>query len=107
FKWLVNPESPLYIKPRLDPDLLRWLWRFLSASREKPYRRAIPVLASLLLSSLKLFDELAAEFQFGFERRGGLFLFNTPEGLAGAVQHAHMLRTLGIESQVLDMQGVC
>ena len=28
-RWLLNPSSPFYIKPRLDLDLLRWLWHSL------------------------------------------------------------------------------
>ena len=27
-RWLFRPDSPFYIKPRLDADLLRWLWHF-------------------------------------------------------------------------------
>ena len=27
-KWMLNPESPLFIKPRLDPAFLKWLYRF-------------------------------------------------------------------------------
>ncbi|HIG15885.1 MAG TPA: FAD-dependent oxidoreductase [Candidatus Handelsmanbacteria bacterium] len=31
-RWLFRPDSPFYIKPRLDADLLRWLWRFRRAA---------------------------------------------------------------------------
>ena len=31
-KWMLSPESPFYIKPRLDLDLLRWLLRFRAAA---------------------------------------------------------------------------
>ena len=27
-KWMLNPESPLYIKPRLSPGFAAWLYRF-------------------------------------------------------------------------------
>ena len=27
-KWMWNPESPFYIRPRVSWDLLAWLWRF-------------------------------------------------------------------------------
>jgi D-amino-acid dehydrogenase len=29
FKWMWNPESPLYIKPRLNWELLSWGWKFM------------------------------------------------------------------------------
>ena len=27
-KWMLNPDSPFYIKPRANLDLIRWLWKF-------------------------------------------------------------------------------
>src|SRR5262249_19583379 len=27
-RWLLDPESPFYIRPRPSRDLVRWLWRF-------------------------------------------------------------------------------
>ena len=27
-KWMWNPESPFYIRPRLDADLIAWAYRF-------------------------------------------------------------------------------
>ena len=37
-KWLVNPESPLYIKPSLDPLLFKWLTLFSLSMTEKKAR---------------------------------------------------------------------
>ena len=31
-KWMWNPESPFYIKPRLDFDLFDWAFKFWQAS---------------------------------------------------------------------------
>src|SRR5512135_1327215 len=31
-KWMWNPESPFYIKPRLSWDLLSWGWKFYRAA---------------------------------------------------------------------------
>ncbi len=27
-KWMWNPESPFYMKPRADKDLIEWAWKF-------------------------------------------------------------------------------
>ena len=32
-KWLFDATSPFYIKPRLNLDLLSWLWKFRRASK--------------------------------------------------------------------------
>ncbi|HKI57655.1 MAG TPA: FAD-dependent oxidoreductase, partial [Trueperaceae bacterium] len=31
-KWMLRPESPFYVRPSLDPELLSWGWRFWLAS---------------------------------------------------------------------------
>ena len=59
-RWMANPDSPFYIKPRLDMDLLRWLIQFWAASGQKRSERGIPVLRDLSYSSLELYDELDA-----------------------------------------------
>ena len=49
FRWMLDPESPLYVQPRLDPSYLRWLAGFLLSSRAREVRarrrgagRAVP-----------------------------------------------------------------
>src|SRR5206468_10375090 len=51
-RWMLDPESPLYIKPRLNRDLLAWLWQFRAACTATRVRRAIPVLRDLGFASL-------------------------------------------------------
>src|SRR5574339_1311147 len=38
-RWLLDTESPFYIKPRLDIDLFNWLIRFAFASRHSQMMR--------------------------------------------------------------------
>src|SRR2546425_12971350 len=35
-KWMFDPQSPFYIKPRVDAALLLWVWRFCPASHPCP-----------------------------------------------------------------------
>src|SRR5207244_860844 len=65
-KWMLDAESPFYIKPRLDPALLAWLWRFRGACTEAHVERALPLLRDLNYRSLSLFRELAGP---GFDLR--------------------------------------
>ena len=46
-KWMWNPESPFYVKPRFSAELLRWGWKF-SGNRGKslPPTGAIGLLSS-------------------------------------------------------------
>jgi len=103
-KWMFNPESPLYIKPRFNREFLSWLWKFHHACSERHVRRAIPVLRDLSLASLGLFDELAAleGIDFGFEKKGKLEVFNTHKGFEEAVKEVRLLQEYGVENKILE-----
>src|SRR5256884_6889643 len=68
-KWMWNPESPFYIKPRLSLDLLSWGFSFWPASTSERARRAAPLLRDLHLASRACFDQLAELSDFGFVKR--------------------------------------
>ena len=83
-KWMFRPDSPFYIKPRLDPSLIRWLWAFWRASSEGRMRRAIPLIRDMSLRSLTLFDELNGldGVEFDYHQQGVVALYRT-EGRPG------------------------
>lgn len=103
-KWLLDPESPFYVKPRADPGLVTWLARFVAASREEPMHRGLAVLRDLSLASRALFDELAAldGLDFGYQQRGVLLVFYSQHGLEGGREEAKILQQHGLAAQVLD-----
>jgi D-amino-acid dehydrogenase len=102
-KWMVDPESPFYIKPRLDRGLLAWLWKFRGACSEANVSRALPVVSKLNVFSLQLFDELAAleDVDFNYEKKGVLELFKTRKEFDKGVKDARRLHAYGVEGQVL------
>ncbi|MDA0746514.1 MAG: FAD-dependent oxidoreductase [bacterium] len=102
-RWMLDPESPFYIKPRLNLELASWLWKFHAACAEKQMLRSIPVIRDLNLASLRLFDELASiqDLDFGYQKKGHLAVYRTPEGLAGGVEEAHLLSQNGVQTEVL------
>jgi D-amino-acid dehydrogenase len=103
-KWMFNPESPFYIKPRFDWELLSWLWKFRSASNENNVRKALPILSGLSSASMELFDDLAAleGLNFGFEKNGILEIFNTHKGFEKGARDARRLKEYGIENKILE-----
>ena len=76
-KWMLDAESPFFIKPRLNFDLMRWIWQFRGACNEKQMLKSIAVLLSMGQASFDLFDELLANeaMDFSYERKGRLLLF--------------------------------
>ena len=105
---MFNPESPFYIKPRFNLELLSWLWKFRGACNERHVRQAMPIIRDLSLGSVQLFEELAAldELEFGYEKRGMLLAFQTEKGLQGGVEEAHLMQEVGLEAEILDVAAI-
>lgn len=103
-RWMLDPESPFYIKPRFDWGLADWLLRFTLACREAPMRRAIPTLKTLGRMSSALYEQLAAldGFDFGYERKGVLMAYRTQRGLAGGAHEARLVQEYGGPADILD-----
>ena len=75
-KWMWNPESPFYIRPRLSWDLLSWGLRFWWASSAHRVRAAAPILRDLNFASRAIYEEWNADVSsgpgaFGLETKAG------------------------------------
>ncbi len=99
-----NPESPFYLRPRLDPDLVAWGLRFWSRANPAHVARSAPLLRDLHLASRACYEELADSQGFDFQlvRRGLLMLCRTRHGLEEEKRTATLIRKLGIPAEVLD-----
>ncbi len=99
-KWMWNPESPFYIAPRLDWDLMTWAWRFWRASTREHVARTAPLLRDLHLASRALYEHLGDDC--GLVRRGLLMLCKTQRALDEEAQTAVKSNALGVPAEVLD-----
>ncbi len=102
-RWMGNPESPFYIRPRLDLELVDWGWKFLRAATRERVAAAAPVLAQLGLLSRRCFEEIGLEF--GLVKRGLLMLCRTQQALDEEARVAEQSRTLGLPAEVLDARA--
>ena len=82
-KWMFNPESPFYIKPRMDKDLISWLWKFKAACNTGHMHHVTPLIREMSLASVILFDKIANidGLEFDYEKRGHLIAYITEKGL--------------------------
>lgn len=101
-RWMGNPESPFYVRPRVNLDLMRWGWLFYRHSTERHVAACRELLRDLNLESRRLFAELAVEEDFGLVRRGLLMLCKTPKGLDEEAQVAREAHEIGLQAEVLD-----
>ena len=103
-KWMWNPKSPFYIRPRASLDLVRWLWQFKRACTPQHVQRSAPLLRDLHLRSRELYEQLESDLPggLGLQTRGLLMLCKSAKGLeeeSHAAQHANKL---GVPAQVLS-----
>jgi D-amino-acid dehydrogenase len=103
-KWMWNPESPFYIKPRLDAELFGWGLKFWRAANPGQVERAAPLLRDLTFASRALFEEFAAstDDDFSLVTKGLLMLCKAERTLDEESKYAERANQLGVPAQVLD-----
>lgn len=100
-KWMLDPESPLYIQPSLDPVLARWLMQFVLASRTARFQRGAAALMELCRVSVDLWEDVArrSATAFGFERHGLLAVYEQSASLEAAGPAVDFARRSGIPAE--------
>ncbi len=107
-KWMFNPESPFYLKPRFDLDFFSWLWKFHRSCTRQHVQMSIPVLHALLQASASLFDEIAQAklFDLGLERKGLLQLYRTAKEFRADLAVAEQARQAGLAVSELNLDQI-
>lgn len=102
-KWLLNPESPLYIKPQPSRLLAQWMWYFLRAMNQKQAQTAIESLVLMSQISLREYEALAQRYpgETGFDRQGLLMVAQTKAGLKGAKTEMDLVAPRGVPGRLL------
>ena len=79
-KWMFNSSSPFYMKPRLDPDFIKWAWAFNTSSTKANVEKAIPLIKDINLLSKDLYDAMHNSGELGdfqLVKKGILMLYKT------------------------------
>jgi D-amino-acid dehydrogenase len=105
-RWMFNSESPFYVKPRLNLDLISWGLKFYQAANKKQVERAMPALRDISLLSKSLYQDLAKtpNFNFAFEEKGLMMLCKTEHTLEEEIAVAKQANELGIETKTLTIK---
>ena len=100
---MLDPLSPLYLRPRWAPDLVRWLWAFRGYCTEAHVEHSMSALAPLGLRTGELFDELVEgeSLDCGYRKSGYLEVFDTAAGLRAGRQEAGVVERHGFSPEKL------
>ena len=109
FKALFQPNSPLSIKPRLDPSLWRWLFHFARRCNVSDMLGSGRAIQALLKSSRALYDDLfqTEPLEAEWETHGLLFVFLTAEAMNHYADTDRLLReNFGLAATRNDSQAL-
>jgi D-amino-acid dehydrogenase len=103
-KWMLHSDSPLYIKPRLDPAFLRWTLRFWRHCNPRDYLAGTEAVAALGSRALALYDAMrAAGVAYEEHRDGLLFAYRSRAALEHDYAALDPVRRFGFEiSPLMD-----
>lgn len=104
-KWMFDSNSPLYIKPRLDMDFLKWAWAFNKACSKEKVEKSVPVLKDICVFGQELYEEIKREgiFDFHMENKGLLMLCKTESMLEKELKLAEIAIDQGLECKELSL----
>ena len=76
-KWMFNPSSPFYVKPRLDKDFLQWAWAFKRSSTKQKVAQSIPVIKDINILSRELYVAMksSVDLDFHYDHKGLLMAY--------------------------------
>lgn len=106
-RWMLNPESPFYVKPRLSLSLIKWGLAFMKAATPENVERAAIPLRDFAYLSEKQYKhwETLPQFKFAYEHKGLLEIFQTQKSADHAAHLVHRAHELGlIDTKLLNQQ---
>lgn len=101
---MLDPASPLYIHPRFDPALWRWLLGFARRCTWRHVEYCMEVMGPLGKDALMLFDSLIEEerIECGYRADGYHDVCRTELGLRGARHEADIIARHGYHPEAVD-----
>ena len=86
-KWMWNSKSPFYVQPRLDWNLISWGLKFIRSATPNHVQAAAEPLRDIAILSKAEYEKwlMIPGFEFAYERKGLLEIFQTEKG----AEHAH------------------
>ncbi len=100
-RWLLRPDSPLYVKPSAIPELFGWLWRFRSYCNARDHAAGFHAIARFGQTTMPLLDRLAdAGVSFEMAASGLLYLFRTAAAAEEILEEITLLEGYGYRSPV-------
>lgn len=103
-RWMLTPDAPLYVHPKLDPVLWGWLLRFAARCNERDWRVSTEGKSALLSDSRERLAQWISRYslQCEFLESGVDYVFRDPRAFEHGQIELDLLRQLGVGVEVID-----
>ncbi|MBO0340786.1 MAG: FAD-dependent oxidoreductase [Bacteroidota bacterium] len=106
-KYMFNSSSPFYMKPRLDPDFIRWAWYFKKSSTQAKVERSMSVIRDINILSRELYKGIKdsgdlGDFQIG--QQGLMMVYQTEKSRDHEMEVVEKAATLGLVGRHLSKE---
>ncbi len=103
-RWMLVPDAPLYVPPRFDPALWRWLLGFAMRCNHRDWIASARAKSALLNDSRQRIADWVREYdlQCEFMESGEDYVFHDPRAMEHEMRDLPLLREFGIEAEVID-----
>jgi len=107
-KWMLQADSPLLFRPRLDPHQWRWALSFLTQCTDAAFARNVEQLVALGRYSHESLKSVVGKTGIEYDRleRGILHFFSSAADYDNGVKAAALMRDHGVDRRVLDRDAV-
>jgi len=107
-KWMLQADSPLLFRPRLDPHQWRWALSFLTQCTDAAFARNVQQLVALGRYSHDALRTVVGKTGIEYDRleRGILHFFSSQADYDNGVKAAALMRDHGVDRRVLDRDAV-
>jgi len=103
-RWMLTPDAPLYIKPRMDPLLWQWLLRFAARCNTSDWRASATAKSALLNDSRARLAQWVRDYGLAceFAESGVDYVYRDARAFAHGQEEIDTLRGFGVLIEAVD-----
>lgn len=103
-RWMLTPDAPLYVAPRLDPVLWAWLFRVAGYCDTRHWHAGALAKAALLNDSRARLAQWVRDYALAceFSESGHDYVYRDPRAFAHGRAEMGLLAELGVASEAID-----
>jgi D-amino-acid dehydrogenase len=101
-KWMLRGDSPLYVRPSLQPDFVRFMYALARRCNESDFRTSFEANMLLCQGTMQMLDDYRADgVDFEMHRKGLLMVYADETGLKHHIAQLDIPARAGLDPAVL------